>query len=145
MSTPRFTVTDPSKTPALDPRITHDAATGLDWQTVPFPHRMTWAEADAACTALRLGGHDDWRLPTRAEMLTLVDDTRHNPAIDTEAFPDTPLGWFWTATPYAGDPCGFAWIVNFDIGGSSAGARDRHNRARAVRGTHRQFSASLEG
>ena len=145
MSTPRFTVTDPGKPPTIDPRITHDAATGLDWQTVPFPARMTWDQAEEACTALRLGGHDDWRLPTRAELLTLVDDTRHDPAIDTEAFPDTPLAWFWTATPYAEDPSGCVWIVSFDLGGSFCGARDSHNRARAVRGTPRQFSASLEG
>ena len=135
MSTPRFTVTAPGKTHALDPRITHDAATGLDWQTVPFPHLMPWDEAEAACTALRLGGHDDWRLPTRAEVLTLVDDTQHNPAIDTDAFPDTPLGWFWTATPYADNPRMFVWIVSSYSGGSSAGARDSHYRVRAVRGT----------
>ena len=145
MSTPRFTITDTSKTPALDPRITHDAATGLDWQTVPFPNRMAWEEAEAACTALRLGGHDDWRLPTRAELLTIVDDARHEPAIDTEAFPDTPPEWFWTATPYAASPSEFEWSVHFFNGISDFNCRDHHHRVRAVRGTHRQFSASLEG
>lgn len=135
MSTPRFTITDTSKSPALDPRITHDAVTGLDWQTVPFPDRMSWAEAKAAAEALRLGGHDDWRLPTRAELLTLVDDTRHSPAIDTEAFPSTPLYWFWTATPYAESPHRCAWIVNFGIGSVSVGNHNYHHYLRAVRST----------
>lgn len=136
MSTPRFTITN--KTSAVDPRITHDAATGLDWQTIPFPDRMTWYEAKIVCRALRLGGHDDWRLPTRAELLTLVDDTRHNPAIDTEAFPNTPLAWFWTATPYAEEsPIRGVWMVNFDIGSTSVGLDSREHRqyVRAVRGT----------
>ena len=129
----RFTITDPSKVPAVDPRITHDAQTGLDWQTIPLPESMAWAEAEKACKTLNLGGHDDWRLPTREELLTLVDDTRRDPAIDTEAFPDCPSSWFWTATPYAANPSAFAWIVYFHDGDAVGGLRGNHGRVRAVR------------
>ncbi len=134
----RLTIIDPNKSPAVDPRITQDATTGLEWQTTPFAASMQWEEADAACKALRIGGHDDWRLPTRVELLTLVDDTRHDPAIDADAFPNTPSKWFWTATPYAGDPKTYAWIVAFHSGGTGAGNRRNSDHVRAVRGPARK-------
>lgn len=115
-----------------------DHAGGLEWQREPFPDEMTWEEADKACRALQLGGHADWRLPTRIELLTLVDDTRYEPAIGTEHFPDTPSIWFWTATPAARNPSGFAWLVSFLSGDSSSVHRDLSLRVRAVRGTSRQ-------
>jgi hypothetical protein len=118
--------------------IVRDNTTGLEWQAIPFDKRMTWKDADKACRVLRLGGHEDWRLPTRAELLTLVDDTRVSPAIDTDAFPGTPEEWFWTATPYAGNPDTYAWVVYFDGGYSSISNRGYSDRVRAVRGPARQ-------
>ncbi len=115
-----------------------DHAGGLEWQREPFPDEMTWEESDKACRALQLGGHTDWRLPTRIELLTLVDDTRYEPAIDTERFPNTPSTWFWTSTPRASAPSGFAWIVNFSYGLSNYDLRDSSFRVRAVRGASRQ-------
>ena len=59
-----------------------DTASGLMWQqktAVP----MTWEEAVEYCRNLSLGGYDDWRLPSRKELFGLVEDDRHNPAIDT--------------------------------------------------------------
>lgn len=118
--------------------IVRDNATGLEWQAMCFDKRMTWKEATKACEELHLGGHDDWRLPTRAELLALVDDTRCNPTIDTDAFPGTPSEWFWTSTAYADDPDTYAWIVDFSNGYSSVGYRDGDGRVRAVRGPARQ-------
>ncbi len=115
-----------------------DHVAWLEWQREPFPESMTLDEADKACRALQLGGHADWRLPTRIELLTLVDDTRYEPAIDTERFPDTPSTWFWTATPAARNPSEFAWIVDFYDGDSSYVLRDDSYRVRAVRGASRQ-------
>lgn len=115
-----------------------DHAGGLEWQREPFPDEMTWEEADKACRALQLGGHADWRLPTRIELLTLVDDTRHEPAIDTAQFPDTPSTWFWTSTPRASAHSEFAWVVGFNCGVSVSDRRDNSNRVRAVRGASRQ-------
>ncbi len=119
-----------------------DTSTGLEWQAIPFADSMKHADAVQACAELRLGGHDDWRLPTRTELLTLVDDTRYSPAIDTDAFPDTPSTWFWTSTPYARDDS-YAWIVDFGLGSSGIYNRVYSDRVRAVRGPARQSSASL--
>ena len=87
------------------------------------------ATAAAACAALGEG----WRLPTRIELLTLVDDSRIGPAIDTNLFPDPVGGSYWTRTPHAAGTRD-AWIVEF-FGGSSGNYRKEGNFAfvRAVR------------
>ena len=138
---PRFQKIAPTPPPVHETVV--DTTTGLEWQATPFAESMKHADAVQACADLRLGGHDDWRLPTRAELLTLVDDARYSPAIDTDAFPDTPSAWFWTSTPYASDDS-YAWFVYFGLGDSGFGLRVSSNRVRAVRGPARQSSASLE-
>ena len=80
-----------------------DHATGLMWSVESLgdpsdddsglPH----AECEKRCAELRLLGFDDWRLPTRAELAGLIDDTRHEPAIDTALFPRVKPRW--RATP----------------------------------------------
>ncbi len=114
-----------------------DAATGLVWD------RCSWGQTGGDCSgnsvsthfrAVALGvavianamnsgvgykGHNDWRLPSKNELESLVDVTKSNPAIDTTAFPNTPI-WpssarYWTSTTYAPDPAA-AWSVNFNDG-----------------------------
>ncbi len=84
----------------------------LEWSaTLCDAKRVNHAAAEKACAAHGEG----WRLPTRAELLSLVDDTRSDPAIDTTRFPDTQSGAYWTSTPLAsGSSC--AWIVHFNYG-----------------------------
>jgi hypothetical protein len=83
----------------------------LEWSaTLCNGERAKFAAAEKACAALGEG----WRLPTRAELLSLVDDTRSDPAIDTERFPDTKSAAYWTGTPFASDSS-YAWIVQFRL------------------------------
>lgn len=114
--------------------IVVDETTGLMWsQDDVRPKKCTHEAAAAACKDLRLGGFDDWRLPTRVELLTLVDDTRHDPAIDTERFPSCKSAWYWTSTPLASSS-GFAWLVDFGSGDAGGDHRDSsYGLARAVR------------
>ncbi len=51
-----------------------------------------------------------WRLPTLDEIKTLVVRKVGSPAIDKEAFPRTPGGWFWTSTS-----TGFLWLQASDL------------------------------
>ena len=77
-----------------------DHTTGLVWATTlsgPLAH----PEAAPYCAALAEGGHSDWRLPTRAELLSLVDYAEASPAIDGDFFPLTPTMSEWTATALA--------------------------------------------
>ncbi|MDE2469354.1 MAG: DUF1566 domain-containing protein, partial [Bradyrhizobium sp.] len=60
-----------------------DITTWLMWSKENVGGKSSWEKSDQACRELRLAGHKDWRMPTRWELLTLVDDTRCRPAIDT--------------------------------------------------------------
>jgi hypothetical protein len=71
-----------------------DNWTRLIWQrtsSAPLVH------GDAVAYCARLGS--GFRLPTLKELLSLVDPTNFNPAIDSRAFPDTPASYFWSSTP----------------------------------------------
>ena len=98
----------------------------LEWQSDISPKKMTWQEAKDYAESLG----DGWRLPTRTELLTLVDDTKYDPACSV--FPDCPSGWFWTSTPWAGSSS-FAWYVYFTSGNVGHYDVGLYNRVRCVR------------
>lgn len=103
----------------------------LEWSpTLCDGKRMSYADAEKACAALGEG----WRLPTRPELESILDLTRHEPAIDTARFPDTKSGWYWTSTPCAWSSSN-TWVVGFDLGAASGGPRGYGDAfVRAVRG-----------
>jgi hypothetical protein len=110
-----------------------DNTTGLMWSKDNVGNgELNHAAATKACADLKLAGHSNWRLPTRAELLTLVDDTRHQPAIDVGAFPSCKSGWYWSSTAAARNAA-CAWLVNFDGGYAGSGSRGYKAFVRAVR------------
>ena len=112
-----------------------DTRTGLMWSKAPIGNLEdgeTFADAEKLCGELALGGHSDWRLPNVHELFGLVDHSRHGPAIDVHAFPDTPSDWFWTSTPSAWAPS-CAWCVDFNDGYVSGNLRSLDAFVRAVR------------
>ena len=48
-----------------------DNVTGLMWQQDPG-EKMTWSEASDAVGSFRLGGYNDWRIPTIKELYSLI-------------------------------------------------------------------------
>ena len=104
------------------------AKTTLEWSpTLGNGKRMSYAEAKKAC-AVR---GDGWLLPTVQELLSIVDYSRCNPAIDITRFPGTQSGAYWTSTDAAWDndpdPASrAAWIVYFGYGNSLGCLRDSH-------------------
>lgn len=85
-----------------------DPQSGLTWERKVSADTFTAASAGNPqpevtrarehCAALRTGGFSDWRLPTRLELLFIVDHARSAPALDPAIFPDTPPKPFWTGT-----------------------------------------------
>jgi hypothetical protein len=108
-----------------------DVRTNLTWQQAVDVHTFQDREAGSYCEKLDLAG-GGWRLPTRAELLTLVDPSEQAPKLDKHAFPATPSTWFWTTTMFI-DIAASAWAVNFEDGSSDYFGIERGLRVRCVR------------
>jgi hypothetical protein len=129
---------NPSSYTDLGDGTVRDDVTGLIWQkSVTSTQTFTWQEAKDYCASLTLAGRE-WHLPTRIELLSIVDFTRTSPAIDVHAFPGTPGGKFhWTSSPWVVSQLPskpqYSWIVNFYEGlASNAGDRTKRQYARCV-------------
>ncbi|HET9931661.1 MAG TPA: DUF1566 domain-containing protein [Polyangiaceae bacterium] len=76
----------------------YDSVTALTWMRAPIENPIDWVGATTYCSDLTFGGSSDWRMPTVKEAATLVDESRYYPAVDSDAFPAMPSGYFWTGT-----------------------------------------------
>ena len=98
-----------------------DRQTGLVWAKdaalSEFP--LTWAEAFSFIDELNrseLLPHDDWRLPNRREMFSLVSQNAKNPSLPADhPFDNVFTGYYWTSTTCARLP-DQAWYVH--LGGA---------------------------
>ena len=76
--------------------------------------KFTYGSAKQA--AASAGGGKGWRVPTRDELVGLVDkNAKKKPKIDVQAFPNTPSAMFWASRPGSDDNLN-AWLVNFGNG-----------------------------
>ena len=115
--------------------IVRDSVTKLLW-TKRVNTELTWYEANSYCESLRLN-NKTWRLPTTAELRSIVNYGKVNPAIDQVFYEDANglanseealelkeqlLDWFWATkhthfdseTPVQGNKqLASSWIVNF--------------------------------
>lgn len=111
-----------------DPRLTVDRVTKLVWERTP-PSRYpgcrdvnsmgesvcTWDEAKIYCSQLTLAGRS-WRLPSRIEVESILDDGATSPNIDLAAFPYTPQNAMWTSSPNTqtlAEPTTKFWAIDF--------------------------------
>lgn len=140
-----------------------DTATGLQWAQCSLGQqwdgtgcsgeaaRYSWQGAIAAARAVTLAGHEDWQLPDRHEMASLVhcssgrkhgtDNTGagdrcqgsfESPTIIQSAFPDTLADMYWSGSPslyLSNGALGFF----FRSGGSFHRDRDNLYAVRVVR------------
>ena len=111
-----------------------DKQTGLIWarNTEILEKKLPWQEAVKFCQNVEIGGQKGWRLPTRDELITLLDTSQSRPALP-EGHPFTKMReykyggqgyigywhWqsegFWTSTEYEGNSNN-VWQVSFHIG-----------------------------
>jgi len=108
-----------------------DTVTGLVWQRVLDGSTHTWADAKTYCANLTMAG-GGWRLPTKNELLSVVDFSLDSPAINRNAFPNTPSDWFWSSTVFACSSS-IAWLVNFNPGITSYSGVGGGGSVRCVR------------
>jgi len=90
----------------------------------------TQSKADAI-NAFVLCGSGNWRMPTRAELSTLVHAGTRDPAIAIEYFPWTD-GAYWSRTPMAAQPAS-AWQVAFSDGSWGVDLKSTGLKVRLVR------------
>jgi hypothetical protein len=108
-----------------------DNVTGLMWSQ-PVGALITQAAAIAYCSmTMRAGGYSDWRLPTKVELLSIVDYGTSNPSINA-VFKNSTTEYYWTSTTYAQNTSN-AWLVHFTVGTVLTNAATAMNNARCVR------------
>ena len=92
-----------------------------------------------AVNSSKLCGFNDWRLPSREELLTLVDlkAAYPRPTIDIDAFPNAANSYHWTSTVYDFDRR-MAWFVYFGSGYDYYDYKSFASHVRLVRGAAKQ-------
>ena len=111
--------------------IVTDSDSSLQWQDDTTPSTKDWQGAIDYCENLSLDGYNDWRLPNINELLTIVDDTKHNPALK-DSFVYFAKSFFWSSTTYASSTSS-SWYVLFDYVYSSCLDKTNENYVRCVR------------
>ena len=127
-----------------------DTVTDLMWQQCNYGQTWsetectgsaatgTWDEAGAYVQELNDNntlGYEDWRLPTRNELQSIVDYSRWNTAT---TFPNT-ASYYWSSTAKA-DNTDYAWRVEFLSGRIGSPLPPNSSYVRAVRGGQCTFN-----
>jgi hypothetical protein len=125
---------NPSSYDTTTAGVVLDNVTHLMWQKDVSASTYNWADAKSHCAALELAGFKDWRLPSRIELVSLIDFTIANPGptIDAVAFPSASNATFWTASArslYTDE----AWYIQFTNGFAFYDTMDVAHAARCVR------------
>jgi hypothetical protein len=132
--------------------VVHDAFTHLTWQrAVPDSYAgcsvayevgvslekgapgdaCLWQEALAYCSRLKVAS-GGWRLPSKNELLSIVDHDHGQPTIDLTIFPNTRIRHYWTSTT-EGVAEGYGWYVDFGNGNPNTTSMDLGLNVRCVR------------
>ena len=106
-----------------------DSQTGLMWQKGATSTTYTWAAARDYCDGLSLGNKSDWRLPTMAELVSIVD-YGNSPALSASWFGAASV--VWSAIPMQTEPT--AWYVEFGDGQYCRTSQESLESVRCVRG-----------
>ncbi|EKF9736679.1 DUF1566 domain-containing protein [Vibrio cholerae] len=119
--------------------------TGLIWQRCSLgqiwdvnqctgkPTDYPWVEVLQQAELNTFTGVNDWRVPNKKELASIVEYRCHAPAINNQIFPATPSAWYWSSSPYATYSGSHAWLVDFGYGSVGSYGKYEGGRVRLVR------------
>jgi len=115
--------------------VIKDTNTHLEWQNnfrgdIP---ELSWDKAVSYCENLSLKG-EEWRLPNKEELVSIVDKEKKKPAIDS-VFLNKSITEFdyWSSTADADN--NLRWGINFYNGWTGMYSAKYHLKVRCVRGS----------
>ena len=110
----RFTILSEFESQAV-----RDNETGLVWErSLTGGAGINWASASFACINKSVAGRKAWRLPSIAELLSLVDTAQTSPALPS-GHPFTGLqSIYWSSTTIQDLPT-FVWGIHLPTGGTT--------------------------
>ena len=123
----------------LEGELVLDRLTGLQWpqDAAPAEFPLTWEEALAFVRTLNDEnwlGQNDWRLPNRRELRSLMSYQTRRPALpEGHPFRNLFSGWYWTSTTAAIAP-EHAWYVHMEGARMFFGGKDQSYMVWPVRG-----------
>ena len=100
--------------------IVLDNNTGLTWEQSPSEDTYTWDNRETHCNELNssnYGGKSNWRVPNPLEFLTIADNSKYNPATNSNftGMPTNNSIHFWTSKEY-NDNSSYAYIFSPSYG-----------------------------
>lgn len=132
-------------TPQTGHCLTKDLNTGLIWEVKSLDPEApnyaglsyTWEEAQSLYVArlndLHWGGRNDWRIPNKDELRSIMDYGRTEPAVDTTYFPNLGSDLYWTSLTYQMQPV-FGWCIFSGLGSATAISKASRRKVVAVCG-----------
>jgi len=111
-----------------------DTKLGLIWQDSKSTktRKKTWTKGKKYCEKLSLSGAYNWRLPTYKELITIVDYTRYEPAVESTFEYTNVMGYYWTSDEVVTNDK-YAWYVFFQYGLSYTYSKQKKSYIRCVR------------
>ncbi len=97
----------------LKNEVVLDRASGLMWQQSGSVKDISYNEAKKYVAQLnsdQFFGHDDWRLPTLEEAMTLMEPTEKSSGMHIDPVFNNTQRWIWTSDT---NDVSLAWLVNF--------------------------------
>jgi Protein of unknown function (DUF1566) len=113
-----------------------DRETGLVWEKSPQTTTSNWFGARGVCTGKTVGNRKGWRLPSMAELASLIDPSvaAPGPKLPTgHPFTNVLLSNYWSATSHPDVPTN-AWQVVVNNGNVDVTLKTDPNGVWCVRG-----------
>ena len=119
--------------------IVIDKTTGLMWQDNIDTKTIKKNRKDAKqyCRSLVFGGYDDWYLPRKKQLQSIVDKKKRNPAI-REGFRNVQTYHYWTSSPNISRNVINVFNIDFKNGQTYHTNKEGKCHVRFVRGKYRR-------